>query len=99
LHVYNAAANGQPHDHGPTWAIYGQAEGETEMTDWRVVSEAEKGQPARVELSRRYTLTPGNAHLYNPGDVHAPYRAGPTKLVRIEGENCDNVTRTPIVEA
>ena len=28
-HVYNDAKQGSPHDHGPTWAIYGQAMGET----------------------------------------------------------------------
>lgn len=34
-HVYTGVARGKPHDHGPTWAIYGQASGETEMTDWK----------------------------------------------------------------
>lgn len=98
LHVYAGAAHGQPHDHGPTWAIYGQAEGETSMTDWEIVSEADNDQPAQVALSRRYKLSPGDVHLYEPGDVHAPYRDGPTKLVRIEGENCDRIKRTPIIE-
>ena len=39
-HVYKGAKKGFPHDHGSTWAIYGQAVGETEMTDWQVVSPA-----------------------------------------------------------
>ncbi len=39
-HVYNEAKTGGPHDHGPTWAIYGLAEGTTEMTDWKII---EKG--------------------------------------------------------
>src|SRR5215469_4445368 len=39
-HVYAGAANGSPHDHGPSWAVYGQAAGTTEMTDWKIV---EKG--------------------------------------------------------
>ena len=30
-------AHGEPHDHGSSWAIYGLAEGDTEMTDWKVV--------------------------------------------------------------
>src|SRR5918992_1829695 len=29
-HVYESAANGAPHDHGSSWAIYGVAEGDTE---------------------------------------------------------------------
>src|SRR5262245_29920486 len=35
--VYGGPANGAPHDHGPSWAVYGQATGVTEMTDWRVL--------------------------------------------------------------
>src|SRR5919198_6319053 len=29
-HVNHGAKNSPPHDHGPTWAIYGQARGVTE---------------------------------------------------------------------
>ena len=32
-HAYGGAKDSKPHDHGPTWAIYGQAAGETIMTD------------------------------------------------------------------
>lgn len=96
-HVYRGEKHGMPHDHGDTWAIYGQAVGETEMTDWRLVSPHEGETPARAELVRRYTLRPGDARLYEIGDVHAPYRADTTKLIRIEGRNCDHVKRTPIV--
>jgi predicted metal-dependent enzyme (double-stranded beta helix superfamily) len=97
-HVYNGPKQGNPHDHGPTWAIYGQAAGETDMTDWRIVTPADGDQPAKVEKVRTYRMTPGDAHIYEIGDVHAPYRDGPTKLIRIEGQNTDNVTRTPIEE-
>lgn len=98
-HVYKGAKNGEPHDHGPTWAIYGQAAGETEMTDWKIVSPANGDQPARVEKTRSYKLVPGDAHLYPAGAVHAPYRAGPTRLIRIEGKNTDKIKRTPIKAA
>src|SRR3954471_6615206 len=30
-HVYEGARESAPHDHGPSWAIYGQARGETLM--------------------------------------------------------------------
>src|SRR5215472_656234 len=36
-HVYGSKAIGSPHDHGSSWAIYGQATGTTEMTEWRIV--------------------------------------------------------------
>lgn len=95
-HVYNGPKQGEPHDHGPTWAIYGQAAGETDMTDWRIVTPADGDRPAKVEKVRSYRMKPGDAHVYEVGDVHAPYRDGPTRLIRIEGQNTDNVTRTPI---
>lgn len=95
-HVYGEPKQGHPHDHGPTWAIYGQAAGETEMTDWRMISPPEGGQPGKVEKVRTYHLEPGDAHVYEAGDIHAPYRAAPTKLIRIEGQNTDNIERTPI---
>src|SRR5262249_55834997 len=36
-HVYDGPAHGKPHDHGESWAIYGQASEITEMTDWKIV--------------------------------------------------------------
>ncbi len=99
VHTYDGAKEGAPHDHGPTWAIYGQAEGETEMTDWEVVAPATEGKPARVKQVRSYTMVKGDAHLYEPGDIHAPLRRGPVRLLRIEGENTEHVQRTPITRA
>ena len=98
-HVYKGAKKGFPHDHGPTWAIYGQAIGETEMTDWEVVSKGEGSKPTKVKLARSYHLRPGDAHLYPEGAIHAPMRDGPTRLIRIEGANTDRLTRTRIEPA
>jgi hypothetical protein len=92
-HRYTGAKSSGPHDHGPSWAIYGQADGETVMTDWTVVAPAAPGNPAKVKPSRDYKLTPGVAHVYNEGDVHSPSREGPTRLVRIEGTNLERVQR------
>jgi hypothetical protein len=92
-HRYTDARDGGPHDHGPSWAIYGQADGETVMSDWVVVEPASKEQRARVKKVREYKLTPGVAHLYNEGDIHAPSRAGASRLIRIEGVNLETVRR------
>ena len=92
-HVYQNARESAPHDHGPSWAIYGQARGETLMTDWAVVEPPRDGRPGTVRHVRAYRLTPGMAHVYNEGDVHSPRRDGPTRLIRIEGRNMDTVSR------
>ena len=92
-HEYHDAKEGGPHDHGSSWAIYGQAEGETMMTDFEVVQSPAVGIEGKVRRARSYALCPGDAHLYNEGAVHAPTRSGPTRLIRIEGRNLEKVVR------
>jgi len=92
-HRYTDAKQGPPHDHGSSWAIYGQTDGETLMSDWLPVGESTPGQPVKATLLREYKLTPGVARVYNEGDVHAPTRTGPSRLIRIEGTNLERVAR------
>ncbi len=98
-HVYENAAHGKPHDHGSSWAIYGVAAGDTEMTEWRIVKQGEGDAPALVEPARTYVMKPGDSHLYDVGAVHSPKRDGLTRLVRIEGKNLDHVQRSNIKAA
>jgi len=95
-HVYDGPARGSPHDHGSSWAIYGQATGVTEMTDWRIVEKGSGDKPTLVEPVKTYTMNPGDAHLYDVGDVHSPNRGAPVRLIRIEGKNLDHVQRSNI---
>jgi hypothetical protein len=94
-HVYHGAKESKPHDHGPTWAIYGQADGETIMSDWELLSPPNDGQPGKVRLVRNYKLKPGAAYVYNEGDLHSPRREGSTRLIRIEGRNVEKIKRLP----
>jgi len=92
-HNYQSAKDSPPHDHGPSWAIYGQAKGETEMTDFELVEPASEAKPGKAKPLRTYKLTPGMAYLYNEGDLHSPRRRGPTQLIRLEGINMDRIKR------
>ena len=92
-HVNQDARESKPHDHGPSWAIYGQARGETMMSEWALVEPAAEDKPGKVQLVRKYSLTPGTAHVYNEGDLHSPSRIGPTRLIRIEGRNLEKIRR------
>jgi predicted metal-dependent enzyme (double-stranded beta helix superfamily) len=92
-HVYQNARESNPHDHGPSWAIYGQARGETLMNDWALVEKATESRTGKVRHVRSYPLKPGMAHVYNEGDLHSPRRDGPTRLIRVEGTNMDRVKR------
>ena len=98
-HVYGDKAVGAPHDHGGSWAIYGQAVGETEMTEWNIVAGGDSEKPHLVKPVSTYVMKPGDAKFYDVGDVHSPNRQAPTKLIRIEGANLDHVKRSNIKAA
>jgi hypothetical protein len=92
-HLNRDAREANPHDHGSSWAIYGQAFGETEMSDWEIIEPAAEGKPGKVRRAKVYVLKPGMAHIYNEGDVHSPKRITTTGLIRIEGKNTQKMKR------
>ena len=84
-HVFKEARRTQPHDHGSSWAIYGQVEGETTMDGWDIVEAATADAAGKVRLRDSIVLKSGSVRVYNEGEIHSPRRDGPAKLVRIEG--------------
>lgn len=92
-HHYLGAKSSDPHDHAHSWAIYGQVRGKTQMQDYEKVEEASAEKPGKVRATRSYELTPGIAHVYNEGDIHAPERKDSTSLIRIEGTDMSKVKR------
>ena len=81
-HLNRGAKEANPHDHGSSWAIYGQAFGETEMSEWEIVEPASEAKPGKVRRTKVYSLKPGMAHLYNESEVHSPKRVAATGLIR-----------------
>ena len=94
-HGYTGAKGSKPHDHGPSWAIYGQAAGETIMTDWDCVARPSEATPGQAKFNKNYVMKPGDAYLYDIGVLHSPERKGATRLLRIEGMNMAKVKRLP----
>lgn len=94
-HGYEGPRTSSPHDHGPSWAIYGQAAGVTEMTEWDIVEAASPEKPGKAKVNHIYDLKPGMAKVYNEGQLHSPRREDSTRLIRIEGVNMDKVKRLP----
>lgn len=92
-HTYQGAKASTPHDHGDFWAIYGQAEGVTVMTEWRLLEPPADGKPGKVEEVESYELRPGMARAYGVGELHSPRRDDTTRLIRIEGNNLQRITR------
>jgi hypothetical protein len=97
-HGHTGAKGSKPHDHGPSWAIYGQAAGETIMTDWDCLARPTETEPGKAKFNHNYVMKPGDAYFYDVGVLHSPERKGPTRLLRIEGMNMERVKRRPYVE-
>lgn len=92
-HVYHRPKRSPPHGHGSSWAIYGQAAGQTLMTDWECVSQPVDGASGTARCVREYALLPGDVELYEAGALHSPRRDGPTRLLRVEGANVERERR------
>lgn len=95
-HIFEGAAAGRPHDHGPGWTIYGQAKGETEMTEWRVVEQGEGDRPTLVVPHETYVMKVGDTRVYDVGAVHSSRRKGPTWLLRVESQDMGHIGRSRI---
>lgn len=98
-HAYEGSNEAPPHDHGPTWAIYGQSSGVTHMTEYEKLSEAQADEPGKVKPKKSYDLKPGMAVAYAKGSLHAPKRDGDTKLIRMEGLDVSKIKRDKFVVA
>lgn len=82
-----------PHDHGASWAVYGQATEYTEMTEYRRTVGGGGSGAAELEQVTQYRLTPGKAGLYDGDEIHAiDYPAG-ARFVRVTGVDLDHVER------
>ena len=93
-HVNPVAGKSPPHDHGASWAVYGQVTEHTDMTEWRRTAGGE-GAPgsASLEVARRYRLEPGHAGVYDVRAIHAiDYPAG-ARFVRVTGTDLETVPR------
>lgn len=92
-HNYRGPKSTPPHDHGPSWAIYAQVRGETEMCEYNLVQQATEYAPGKVSVHKTYKMRPGDAYVYDEGVLHAPIRKEPTSLLRIEGTDMSKVKR------
>ncbi|MEQ8857720.1 MAG: hypothetical protein RIC56_03660 [Pseudomonadales bacterium] len=75
-----------PHDHGDSWAVYGQVEGHTDMTVW------ESGN-GKVTPVRTFRLEPGQAGLFDVREIHSIEYVEGAQFVRVTGVDLSNVSR------
>jgi hypothetical protein len=92
-HINDKARVSPPHDHGASWAIYGQATHYTEMIEW--AREDDPAQPGKATLKqvKKYRLLPGHAGIYQDGTIHSIDYPDGARFVRVTGTNLDNIHR------
>lgn len=91
-HIHEAGKRGKPHSHGASWAIYGNVEGVTEMTEWRRVN-AETEPHAELQPSSQYRLGPGDSRAYPPYLIHSTAHPEDALVIRVTGTDLDRIPR------
>ena len=91
-HVQAPGKRGNPHSHGSSWAIYGNALAYTDMTEWRRVN-PESEDHAVLEQIDAYRLGPGQARAYGPHAIHATAHREKAWVVRVTGCDLDHIER------
>jgi predicted metal-dependent enzyme (double-stranded beta helix superfamily) len=95
-HINEKAHASPPHDHGASWAIYGQATKYTDMTEWAREDDRTDPNHAKLKPAKKYRLTPGHAGIYQDGDIHSidyPERA---RFIRVTGTDLEKIDRIKI---
>lgn len=91
-HVNDTARRSPPHDHGASWAIYGQATGYTDMTEYERIAETPEG--TTLQPKKTYRLSPGQAGIYQDGTIHAIDYPDRARFIRVTGTNLDRIARS-----
>jgi len=91
VHIYEAGKTGPPHDHGESWAVYGQAAQWTDMILWKRLDEADDNGKAKLAEYKSYRLEPGMAGTFEPGDIHSIHFPDGARFVRVTGTNLDSI--------
>jgi hypothetical protein len=95
-HINDKARVSPPHDHGESWAIYGQAALWTDMIEWKRLDDGRDPKHAKLEPEKKYRLTPGHAGIYQNGAIHSIDYPDKSRFVRVTGTNLDNINRIRI---
>jgi hypothetical protein len=92
-HINDKARTGTPHDHGASWAIYGQATHYTDMIEWEREDDGSDPKHAKLKPATTYRLEPGHAGIYQDGKIHSIAYPDYSRFVRVTGTNLDRIHR------
>jgi predicted metal-dependent enzyme (double-stranded beta helix superfamily) len=84
-HVFPKGRTSPPHDHGASWAVYGQTAKFTDMTEWQRLDDASKEGYAEIEETKTYWLDPGMVGKFGPHAIHQIHFEDDARLIRVTG--------------
>ena len=93
-HVMGEGTLSPPHDHGASWAIYGQASKYTVMREWDRTDNGTDDQNISLEQTKEYRLDPGEVGLFDVGKIHSIEYPDNARFVRVTGVDLDGIDRT-----
>ena len=96
VHNNDKARVSPPHDHGESWAIYGQATKHTDMIEWEREDTGQDPNHAKLKPVKKYRLTPGTAGIYQNGAIHSIDYPDYARFIRVTGTNLDKINRIRI---
>jgi hypothetical protein len=92
-HVNKTPHASPPHDHGNSWAVYGQAREYTDMSEYRRLDGTDGDGEAKIELVKSYRLNPGQAGVYDIRAIHSIDYPANARFVRVTGKPLENEPR------
>lgn len=90
-HIYADGKTSHPHDHGESWAVYGQAVEWTDMTVWERKDDGGREGYAEIEPVGRFRLEPGMAGVFHPGDIHQIQFPDGARFIRVTGTDLGSI--------
>jgi len=86
-HKFKEGRKSPPHDHGASWAVYGQAKKFTDMTEYRRLDDKSKAGYAEIQETRKYRLEVGMVGKFGPHDIHQIHFEDEARFIRVTGSD------------
>ena len=93
FHRYDKSGGGTPHDHGDSWAVYGQAKKFTDIKEFIQLDEEIENNKADLVVSREFRMKSGKAALFDVGVIHSINFTPGGRVVRVTGTNLDKIPK------
>jgi hypothetical protein len=81
-----------PHDHGSSWVIYGNAKNVAQITEWRRTNSTSQDH-AELMVTGKHTLGAGATCLSQPYAIHSTANVEKTWLVRVSAVDVETLQR------